>query len=169
MSINLALGNVGSDAFCLRHANMLTNYEDHPQITCELPNKQVWFESKKTYSYTEDGTRWYTMPNKYNCQLAKGVTLLTVQVDDLYEAGTDSSIQMRIYQGHEECLTGTLDNRGNDLARNSLNIYHTETLGNCGNFNLDGTEDVSIAIKNNGNDAIVVKFIKFVVRSQDGN
>ena len=158
---------MGSDAFCLRHANMLTNYEDHPQITCELPNKNVWFESQKTYSYTEDGAWWYIMPNQYNCQLAKGVSLLTVQVDDLYQAGTDSSIQMRIYQGNKECLTGTLDNRGNDLGRNSENIYHTETLGNCVNFDLDGTEDVSIAIKNNGYDAIIVKFIKFVVRSQD--
>lgn len=156
--------NSGSDAFCLKHANVLTNYEDIPQITCDLSNENVWFESLKTYA----GSDGRTMPNEYNCHLAKGVSLLTVKVDDIYEAGTDSSIQLWIYQGEKQCTTDILDNRYNDLGRNSVNTYHTDILGNCRDFTIDSedTEDVFVAIKNSGSDELVLKFIKFVVRSQ---
>ena len=143
---------------------MLTNYEDIPHITCDLSDENVWFESGKTYS----GSDGRNMPNEFNCHLAKGASLLTVQVDDIFEAGTDSSIQMRIYQGEKQCSTDILDNRYNDLTRNSINIYRTDILGNCRDFTIDleDTEDVFIAIKNSGTDAIHLKFIKFVVRSQ---
>ena len=143
---------------------MLVNYEDIPQITCDLSHENVWFESRKTYA-DSDGR---TMPNKFNCHLARGVSLLTIKVDDLYEAGTDSSIQISIYQGGKQCSTDVLDNRYNDLGRNSDNIYHTDLLGNCRDFTIDleDNEDVFLAIQNSGSDALVVKFIKFVVRSQ---
>ena len=161
LSVTLALTNRGGDAFCLNHANIFTNYDDIPKITCDLPTQNVWFDSGKSQadSYGRN------LPNEFNCQLANGVTQLIIQVDDVYEAGTDSSIYVKIYQGEEYCTTNILDNRYNDFGQDSNNIYHTDKLGNCFDFTIKGTDDVSIQIRSLGADALKIKFIKFFVRS----
>ncbi len=63
---------------------------------------------------------------------------------------------MRIKSGNSSCVTGVLDNNGNDLSRGHFSTYRQDVLGECSRLSVPAGEEISVAFKHGGSDALCV-------------
>lgn len=146
--IPLQLVNLGTDAMCLEHLNLKTNFASAPKFTCKVPDSGVWIASDYNFAWK---SKEYTDVYDTNCRVVNGISQLRIVVPDVTRAGTDGSIQIEFYFAKgRKCTTRVLDNKGNDLATNSDNVYHSDILDACSNMVItesDLIEGTNIEVK----------------------
>ena len=114
--------------------NLIANFEQVPKFSCQIPSDGIWIA--KDYNYN---TKQYTNVLKTFCNVMKGISQLRIIVPNYTRAGTDGSIRFKFnFSNRRTCLTNILNNKGNDLATNSDNLYRNNNLGDC--FNMDLSE-----------------------------
>ncbi len=60
---------------------------------------------------------------------------------------------MRIESGNSSCVTGILDNNGNDLSRGGVSTYRQDVLGRCSDLQVSGGE-IRVSFIHGGYDAL---------------
>ena len=115
--------------------NLKANFEQVPKFSCEIPSDGIWIA--KDYNYNSN--KQYTNVLNTFCNVIKGISQLRIIVPNYTRAGTDGSIRFKFnFSNRRTCITNILNNKGNDLATDSDNLYQNNNLGDC--FNMDLSE-----------------------------
>ena len=115
--------------------NLKANFEQVPKFSCEIPSDGIWIA--KDYNYNSN--KQYTNVLNTFCNVIKGISQLRIIVPNYTRAGTDGSIRFKFnFSNRRTCMTNILNNKGNDLATDSDNLYQNNNLGDC--FNMDLSE-----------------------------
>ena len=153
---------------CLENVNLKANFYTAPKFACDIPEDGVWIASDYDY-YEFEG---YTNMIKSSCKILTGLSQLRIIVPDYTRAGTDGSIRFEFNfgAGKKICSTRVLNNKGNDLATNSDNLYQANNLGTCVditltdedfNRNADDHREVEVEAINEGFDGLSMTGVEF--------